>query len=75
MLGRRRRVLAEGQDCGMARWTVRRGVALYLGPLEANERCRSLIHKAALRHYMHNFDFSNLRLDQAFRCVARHGAV
>ncbi|KAI1794173.1 hypothetical protein LXA43DRAFT_971422 [Ganoderma leucocontextum] len=28
---------------------------------------QSLINKAALRHYMHNFDFSNLRLDQAFR--------
>ncbi|KAM5530981.1 hypothetical protein V8D89_015363 [Ganoderma adspersum] len=28
---------------------------------------QSLINKAALRHYMQNFDFSNLRLDQAFR--------
>ncbi|TFK89121.1 hypothetical protein K466DRAFT_645137 [Polyporus arcularius HHB13444] len=28
---------------------------------------QSLINKAALRHYINNFDFSNLRLDQAFR--------
>ncbi|KAI0332360.1 hypothetical protein GY45DRAFT_1344763 [Cubamyces sp. BRFM 1775] len=28
---------------------------------------QSRINKAALRHYMNNFDFSNLRLDQAFR--------
>ena len=31
---------------------------------------RSAINKAALRHYMNNFDFSNLRLDQAFRFVS-----
>ncbi|EMD37830.1 CsMn39, partial [Gelatoporia subvermispora B] len=29
--------------------------------------CRSLINKTALRHYMDFFDFSNLRLDNAFR--------
>ncbi|TBU55815.1 hypothetical protein BD310DRAFT_824986 [Dichomitus squalens] len=28
---------------------------------------QSLINKTALRHYVNNFDFSNLRLDQAFR--------
>ncbi|KAI0743591.1 hypothetical protein C8Q80DRAFT_1345613 [Daedaleopsis nitida] len=28
---------------------------------------QSVINKAALRHYINNFDFSNLRLDQAFR--------
>jgi Sec7-like guanine-nucleotide exchange factor len=26
------------------------------------------VNKAALRHYMDNFDFSGLRLDLAFRC-------
>ena len=26
------------------------------------------VNKAALRHYMTNFDFSGLRLDVAFRC-------
>ena len=32
-------------------------------------RCRSVINKTALRHYMDNFDFTEMRLDQAFRCV------
>ena len=43
-----------------------------MSPLYASgtECCRrSRINKAALRHYMNNFDFSNLRLDQAFRSV------
>ena len=29
------------------------------------------VNKAALRHYMTNFDFSGLRLDIAFRCDGR----
>ena len=34
-----------------------------------NRVCRSIINKTALRHYMENFDFTDMRLDQAFRCV------
>ena len=30
---------------------------------------RSIINKTALRHYMDNFDFTEMRLDQAFRYV------
>jgi Sec7-like guanine-nucleotide exchange factor len=33
--------------------------------------CSGRINKAALRHYMTNFDFSGLRLDVAFRCDSR----
>lgn len=51
----------------MAGWTV--GTVCMPGPLVADCRCRSLINKTALRHYINNFDFSNLRLDQAFRFV------
>ena len=40
---------------------------LYAGGTQWHRRSR--INKAALRHYMNNFDFSNLRLDQAFRYV------
>ena len=67
MLGRRRRVPAEGQDSGVAWWTV--GGPRTVGPFDAKRPCRSLINKTALRHYINNFDFSNLRLDQAFRYV------
>ena len=42
----------------------------YLSFLSSTDHQRSgLINKVALRHYMANFDFSNLRLDMAFRCV------
>ncbi|KAL1717370.1 hypothetical protein EV715DRAFT_203332 [Schizophyllum commune] len=40
----------------------------YLSLLSSTDHQRSgLINKVALRHYMANFDFSNLRLDMAFR--------
>ncbi len=51
----------------MAWWTV--GHLSTTGLFDAKSPCRSLINKAALRHYINNFDFSNLRLDQAFRSV------
>lgn len=51
----------------MAWWTVSN--ALYEDCFSADCHYRSRINKAALRHYMNFFDFSNLRLDQAFRFV------
>ncbi|KAL1748693.1 hypothetical protein HDZ31DRAFT_29171 [Schizophyllum fasciatum] len=40
----------------------------HLEPLpSADHQHSGLINKVALRHYMSNFDFSNLRLDMAFR--------
>lgn len=62
----------------IAEWLGGQYVVVWRGTsdrFDASGPCRSLINKAALRHYMYNFDFSNLRLDQAFRCVARRGAV